>query len=199
MIVSHPPPELAYTRAGVVYIGAAAVARGHDPSVSADGRWIAYVSGEHGNPELYVARPGQTPVRITFTPRAAEAAPAWSPDGRHLAFQRGRDLWIGAVDRGSERLVARNGSSPSWSSLGRIAFERGRLDLEHPPGRAPGPQARPRRRAVLDVGQPTGLRARRRGLRRPQAGREQRPVAGSRDRRAHRLRARRRGVGQRRP
>jgi hypothetical protein len=111
-------------RDGIVHVGQSPIARGRDVSVSADGAWVAFVGTESGNPELYVTRPGRPPVRLTFTPRAAEVAPDWSPDGKRLVFERDGDLWITTLDRAQERLLARNGRDPAWSSHGRIAFER---------------------------------------------------------------------------
>jgi hypothetical protein len=122
---SDSPPDLAYVRDGIVHVGQAQIAPGRDVSVSADGSWVAFVGVEDGNPELYVARPGRLPVRITFTPRAAEASPDWSPDGKRLVFERDGDLWITTVDRAQERVLARNARSPAWSPHGRIAYERG--------------------------------------------------------------------------
>ena len=61
-----------------------------DPSFSPDGNQIAFSwSGESGaNYDIYVkiVGPGQ-PVRITTDPRP-EICPAWSPDGRSIAFFR---------------------------------------------------------------------------------------------------------------
>jgi Tol biopolymer transport system component len=51
--------------------------------------------------------------------------PDWSPDGKKLAFVRGKNIWV--VDRtgGAPRRVIRNGLQPRWSPTGdRIAFVR---------------------------------------------------------------------------
>lgn len=67
-----------------------------EPAVSPDGRSIAYVSTQDGNPELYVmAADGSAPRRLTDW-RRDDMAPRWSPDGTQLAFLR--------REQGGERL-----------------------------------------------------------------------------------------------
>ena len=74
-----------------------------DPAYSPNGNRLAYVSPRDRNGqlsygdqtffanELYVAdADGSRPRRITRTRGLNERLPAWSPDGRRLAFQRGR-------------------------------------------------------------------------------------------------------------
>ncbi|MEX1363255.1 MAG: hypothetical protein AB1Z98_09020 [Nannocystaceae bacterium] len=68
-----------------------------EPAVSPDGRQIAFVSTQDGNPELYVMdADGQQPARLT-TWRRDDMAPRWSPDGARLAFLR--------REQGGERLL----------------------------------------------------------------------------------------------
>jgi hypothetical protein len=76
---------------------------GIDPTVSPDGRWIAYVSNESGASEVYL-RPFPTPrTRAQWRLSAAGGLrPRWSGDGRWVYF-RGRDsgaLWRVAVALG---------------------------------------------------------------------------------------------------
>ena len=64
------------------------------PAWSADGRWIAFVSNRPraisdagGNSEIWLVSPeGEEPVQITSS-SGSEAAPAWSPDSRFLAYR----------------------------------------------------------------------------------------------------------------
>ena len=52
---------------------------------------IAFVSDGSGNMELWTMWPdGSHAAQLTHTP-AAEMQPAWSPDGRHIAFTRSTD------------------------------------------------------------------------------------------------------------
>lgn len=117
--------QLALVRDGAVYLGGTRVAAGSAPAVSRDGAWVAFVSARDGNPELYVARPGRPPVRLSYTPGAAESAPDWSPDGKRLVYASGGDLHVTTLDRARTRLLVRRGAAPAWSPDGRlVAFER---------------------------------------------------------------------------
>jgi dipeptidyl aminopeptidase/acylaminoacyl peptidase len=64
------------------------------PQLSPDGERVAYVWDGAGldNPDIYVkARgPGTRPLRLTEHP-ASDQYPAWSPDGRQIAFVRTAD------------------------------------------------------------------------------------------------------------
>lgn len=59
------------------------------PSVSRDGRWLAYVSNESGSDEVYVRRlnAGDSSLRVSSR---GGTEPVWSPDGKELFF---RDAW----------------------------------------------------------------------------------------------------------
>ena len=62
------------------------------PALSPDGRWLAYVSGETGVPEIYVQRypDGGDTVRISSTPAngpfGGANSPLWTQGGRELVF-----------------------------------------------------------------------------------------------------------------
>jgi dipeptidyl aminopeptidase/acylaminoacyl peptidase len=110
-------------------------------AVSPDGRWVVYVqtsidsAGNRYVRDLYAARnDGSAQRRLTWTPQSNEGAPAFSPDGRHLAFtarregdERAAEIYVLPFGEPGEarRLtrIARGVSRAVWSPDGsRIAF-----------------------------------------------------------------------------
>ena len=96
------------------------------PALSPSGR-LAYVArGSDGRPHLFTKRPPETaPVQLTSgTDR--DAAPAWSPDDRHIAFARMTGtacaIWVVDADARDERRMAPCGSRDalqmSWAPDG---------------------------------------------------------------------------------
>ena len=61
------------------------------PAWSPDGKWLAYISKDDGNFEIYkVARDGSGKARLTNSPQS-DGLPVWSPDGKWIAFRSDRD------------------------------------------------------------------------------------------------------------
>jgi Tol biopolymer transport system component len=91
---------------------------------------IAFVSDRDGTPKIYVMNAdGSGVVRLTNSPHA-DSRPAWSPDGRKIAFARAGDstacgIYVMNADgSGLARMTTACGDiTPTWSpDGGRIAF-----------------------------------------------------------------------------
>jgi len=95
------------------------------PAVSPDGRQIAFAALG----DLWLMPADGTPRRLTSDP-AIDTAPAWSPDGKSLAYASdrngGMNIWIRDVQSGAERQLTRlpvAATLPAWSpDAARIAF-----------------------------------------------------------------------------
>lgn len=121
------PAEFAFTRAGDIWTIGADGTRArpllrdaYAPSWSPDGSRLAFVSRRSGDEEIYVARADGTAVkRLTRLP-GPDLGPAWSSDGRRLAWSRNAEIWtMSASGTGKRRLVARSKPwhehySPAW-------------------------------------------------------------------------------------
>jgi dipeptidyl aminopeptidase/acylaminoacyl peptidase len=91
------------------------------PSWSPDGTRIAFVRtpppepGHAGNDAVYVmeARAGATPRRLSTFPGDEGGRPAWSPDGRTIAFLRGDSSRYSAYSQNRLAVVPADGSAPA--------------------------------------------------------------------------------------
>jgi gamma-glutamyltranspeptidase len=97
-----------------------------EPGIAPDGT-IVFVRGRAGDSDLWTRAADGTERRLTHE-AGAEREPAWSPDGRRIAYvavRRGRrELRLRELDGGEATLVAhRQARGPAWSPDGeRIAF-----------------------------------------------------------------------------
>lgn len=110
---------------------ATATAREHGVALSPDGKDVAYLSDASGEYELYV-RPlrGGTVRQLTRGGSVWRFTPAWSPDGKWLAYaDHSRRLYIVEVATGRVREVDRDDfadlTDHAWSPDGRwLAYTR---------------------------------------------------------------------------
>lgn len=120
------------------------------PSLGPGDQELVYLSDSGGHANLWVMRLDGSEVRqITFEqePGVRVGVPTWSPDGRHIAFVRGKaakgsligvsvsvGLWLVGPDGSNLRKVADNSGWASWSADGRWLYY---ATLRHgPPWRA---------------------------------------------------------------
>jgi Tol biopolymer transport system component len=95
------------------------------PVVSPDGKRVAFAALG----DIWIMTIGSEPERVT-NDHFLDSDPAWSPDGRMLAFTSDRagnvDVWVRDLERGTDRRLTTAGTSdmlPTWSPDGRrIAF-----------------------------------------------------------------------------
>ena len=67
------------------------------PTLSRDGRWFAYVSGDSGRPEVYVTSFPTPGARVPVSTEGGDV-PKWSSDGRRLYFLSGPRIMVVDVD-----------------------------------------------------------------------------------------------------
>ena len=97
------------------------------PSLSPDGTSFVYVSRAAGNLDIYLRRlDGRNVTNLTADSSAADTMPAYSPDGRFIAFRSDREgggLFLMQATGENVRRLADNGYNPAWSPDGKtIAF-----------------------------------------------------------------------------
>jgi Tol biopolymer transport system component len=98
----------------------------HSPAWSPDGKWIAFVSERDGNEEIYLTlaphasagvNPDGTNLRRLTRNKAEDWFPAWSPDGKRIAFSSNRDgnheIYVMDAD-GSDQKRLTNNNAEDW-------------------------------------------------------------------------------------
>lgn len=110
------------------------------PSLSRDGRWIAYASNraEAGNVDIWLdSARGGAARRLTTNP-AEDREPSVAPDGSSVVFRSERNgggIYSIGADGSGERLLVPNGRSPVFSPDGSlVAFWTGDTDDALPSG-----------------------------------------------------------------
>ncbi len=100
----------------------------NEPSLSPDGRWFVFVSSADGNKDIQLQSVGgQTRINLTSDSPAADTAPAFLPDGEHIAFRSERDgggIFIMGRTGEAPRRITSKGFNPAWSPDGsQLVFD----------------------------------------------------------------------------
>ena len=74
------------------------------PTLSPDGRWLAYVSDESGRYEVYVQSWPEGASRALVSAHGG-TSPAWSADGTELFYQNGEAMMVVPVESGTSFLT----------------------------------------------------------------------------------------------
>jgi Tol biopolymer transport system component len=98
------------------------------PTLSPDGKSVAFCSRIAGNWDVFVQRVGgSNPVNLTKDSAEDEVQPAFSPDGERIAFRSTRDgggLFVMGASGESVLRLTSFGERPAWSPDGkRIVFQ----------------------------------------------------------------------------
>jgi Tol biopolymer transport system component len=93
------------------------------PTISPDGKMVAYASNADGDWDVYVVRStGGTAINLTASSPEDDFQPAFSPDGERIAFRSARSgggIFVMGATGESARRLTEVGYNPSWSPDGR--------------------------------------------------------------------------------
>lgn len=102
---------------------------GSDPMLSPDGAKIAYCSQRDSIYwQIYVMNAdGSSPKRLTDVKTGDACGPAWSKDGKHIAYHafaqtnpsRNPEIWVMEPDGSNPKKLTDHGQEPSWSPDGK--------------------------------------------------------------------------------
>jgi tol-pal system beta propeller repeat protein TolB len=100
------------------------------PAWSPDGKKLAFLRVQSGNPDIYTITVDGSGERRLTNDSAEDVDPAWSPDGKFIAFDSKRtgrsQIFVMSADGSNQRRLTRdrfNDQQPRWSPNGdRMVF-----------------------------------------------------------------------------
>lgn len=103
-----------------------------DPQVSPDGKWVAYTVGVVNKAEnrtlthIYKVKIDGSDQKQLTKGNSSHSQPRWSPDGKHIAYVTGGQIWVMEEDGDDAKKVtsiSTGAGNPVWSPDGKwIAF-----------------------------------------------------------------------------
>jgi len=97
-----------------------------NPSLSPDGRRLAFDAYSRGDRDIYITDLGRNVTTRLTRGAGSQRGPVWSPDGNRVAFYRGGKIYLKNVDDLSDEtvLVDAGGVPDAWSPDGRyLSYE----------------------------------------------------------------------------
>jgi Tol biopolymer transport system component len=92
-------------------------------SLSPDGNFVVFSWSNNGPTDLYIKAVDSESMRRLTETSSPEFSPAWSPDGREIAFVRGgAGVFLISALGGAERKIADTGNRVGWSADSRSVF-----------------------------------------------------------------------------
>jgi Tol biopolymer transport system component/DNA-binding SARP family transcriptional activator/tRNA A-37 threonylcarbamoyl transferase component Bud32 len=82
-----------------------------EPSLSPDGRYLAYTAPTAQGTRIFVRQPGGRAVPVGGDSASSQRRPLWSPDGLQLLFLQEQDLAVAPALGGTPRVLVRGGRS----------------------------------------------------------------------------------------
>ncbi|MBS1796486.1 MAG: PD40 domain-containing protein [Acidobacteria bacterium] len=105
------------------------------PSLAPDGQSLLFSMVQEGNEDIFWQRiGGKNPVNLTANSKAGDSMPAFSPDGRLIAFRSERSpggIYLMEATGENVRRLADTGFHPTWSPDGKRIAVSDRPSIHH--------------------------------------------------------------------